>query len=239
MISTLDEFIEKYKEICDLGWIKTHRAGDTGIGKTLEDLLGIEENNKGEPDFGDYELKASRVKASNTSMLTLFTKEPNDSVTKLFEKFSYEEKGKPKLHATLSADKYSTIKNNVQLKINIKNNKVSIVDNSQKEYAYWEYSALKEQISNKYKNKFIYAKALSRNKEKDEEFRFILAYKVDINFEKFENLLKEGKIYVDIRIGRYPNGKIHNHGTGFRVKQDDIFRFFTAEIIVDKTNIVI
>lgn len=45
MIHTLDDFIRAYRKICDMGWIPTHRAGPTGIGKTLEDLLGIPENN--------------------------------------------------------------------------------------------------------------------------------------------------------------------------------------------------
>ncbi len=39
------EFVEKLKEIKNRGYIRTHRSGNTGIGKTLEDLLGIEENN--------------------------------------------------------------------------------------------------------------------------------------------------------------------------------------------------
>lgn len=49
-------------------------ASTTGIGKTLEDLLDIQENNYQEPDFGEYELKASR--SNSNSMLTLFTKSP-------------------------------------------------------------------------------------------------------------------------------------------------------------------
>ena len=40
-----DEVVKKLREIKEMGYIKTHRAGDTGIGKTLEDLLGIKENN--------------------------------------------------------------------------------------------------------------------------------------------------------------------------------------------------
>ena len=40
-----DELIQRLKAIKEMGYIKTHRAGNTGIGKTLEDLLGIEENN--------------------------------------------------------------------------------------------------------------------------------------------------------------------------------------------------
>jgi len=40
MINTLNDFIQEYKKIVAMGWIKTHRSGPTGIGKTLEDLLG-------------------------------------------------------------------------------------------------------------------------------------------------------------------------------------------------------
>ena len=35
------ELVEKLKKIKERGWIKTHRQGNTGIGKTLEDILGI------------------------------------------------------------------------------------------------------------------------------------------------------------------------------------------------------
>jgi len=40
-----EEFVERLQEIESMGYVETHRAGNTGIGKTLEDLLGIEENN--------------------------------------------------------------------------------------------------------------------------------------------------------------------------------------------------
>lgn len=43
MIYTLEDFIREYRKIKEMGWIRTHRAGPTGVGKTLEDLLGIEE----------------------------------------------------------------------------------------------------------------------------------------------------------------------------------------------------
>ena len=42
---TLLELKRKLRAIQALGFVKTHRTGDTGIGKTLEDLLGIKENN--------------------------------------------------------------------------------------------------------------------------------------------------------------------------------------------------
>lgn len=74
MIYTLEDFIREYSKIKEMGWVKTHRSGPTGIGKTLEDLLGIPENNIDGPDFGNYELKSCRL--NSNSMLTIFTKTP-------------------------------------------------------------------------------------------------------------------------------------------------------------------
>mgnify|MGYP004004340705 FL=1 len=73
-MKTYDEMILGLKTLKEKGFVKTHRAGDTGIGKTLEDLLGIEENNIPGPDGEDTELKAARK--NSPSMLTLFTKSP-------------------------------------------------------------------------------------------------------------------------------------------------------------------
>ena len=33
------------------------------------------------------------------------------------------------------------------------------------------------------------------------------------------NLFRQDKIVIDIRIGQYPNGRNHDHGSGFRLKQ--------------------
>jgi len=86
------ELTQKILEIKNRGFIKTHRLDDTGIGKTLEDLLGIEENNLRLPDVGDIELKAKRI--DSQSMLTIATKAPNPRGANrvLFEKYRYRDK---------------------------------------------------------------------------------------------------------------------------------------------------
>ena len=115
MINTLNDFIQEYKKIVAMGWIKTHRSGPTGIGKTLEDLLGITENNIDGPDFGDYELKSCRL--NSNSMLTMFTKtpQPRGAANTLRETFGYSsdayDNDEKVLHATLSADRYVPIAN--------------------------------------------------------------------------------------------------------------------------------
>ena len=41
----IDEFIKRFNEIKEKGFIKSLRRGPTGIGNTLETYLGIKENN--------------------------------------------------------------------------------------------------------------------------------------------------------------------------------------------------
>lgn len=80
-IYTKKILIEKLKEIRDMGWIKTARAGNAGgVGNTLEDLLGIEENNLPIPNAAEWELKCQRIKTS--SLITLFHMEPSPTALK-------------------------------------------------------------------------------------------------------------------------------------------------------------
>lgn len=227
MINTLDEFIKEFAKIKDMGWIKTHRSGPTGIGKTLEDLLGIPENNLDAPDFGDYELKSCRINSS--SMLTMFTLSPKPprSNTYLRKKYGYSSKAydndEKVLHSTLTASRFVSIATTGEsLKILCDEEKISITSTQVVENVYWTKEALKKAFEKKYKNKFVYVKAENRGSGKDEEFRFVEAYEISgFNYEAMIDLLEEGKIFVDLRIGQYSDGRTHDHGTGFRIKESD------------------
>ncbi len=75
---TLAQIQKILKKLSEKGWVRSNRPHDTGIGKTLEDYLGITENNIALPDFGIMELKSQRT--NTPSMMTLFTKSP-DGIT--------------------------------------------------------------------------------------------------------------------------------------------------------------
>ncbi len=80
-IYTKEKLIAKFKEIADLGWIENRRFGNHGgIGNTLEDLLGIEENNLPIPNAAEWELKAQ--KKNTSSLTTLFHSEPSPRAIK-------------------------------------------------------------------------------------------------------------------------------------------------------------
>ena len=232
MIYTLNDFINEYNKIKAMGWIKTHRSGPTGIGKTLEDLLDIAENNLDEPDFGEYELKSCRI--DSQSMLTMFTRAPQPARanTYLREKYGYSsaayDNDEKVLHSTLSADRFTPIANTGnKLKILCQDDGIYIQSQICIENVYWSRDVLKKCFEKKYKNKFVYAKAESRGSGVNEEFLFVDAYEVSgFNYDMFMNLLEAGRIYVDLRIGQYPDGRTHDHGTGFRIKESDQYLLF-------------
>jgi hypothetical protein len=220
-----NELIEKLKEISKMGWIRTHRAGNTGIGKTLEDLLGITENNIPGPNATMIELKSARKNAS--SMLTLFTKSPSPPQANsiLLEKFGYastKKQGTKRLETTVNAIDFNTIKGRPGFKISIEKDRVNLVASSNEVVAYWDKETLKNSFERKLP-KLLYVKAEARGKGSEEEFWFNEAWLLSgFNFNNFVKLLKEGVILVDIRIGQYPDGRPHDHGTGFRVFPDKL-----------------
>lgn len=233
MITTLEDFVEEFIKIKEMGWIKTHRSGTTGVGKTLEDLLDIQENNLQQPDFGEYELKSGRKNSG--SMLTIITKspEPAKSNTYLRLKYGYSsgayDNDEKVLHSTLNAVNFTRVADTGhELKIGYDNQKIFIESKTHIENVYWSKEELKKKFENKIKNKLVYVKVDCRNKGANEEFHFNEAYLVyGFSYERLIELLQEGKIYVDLRIGQYPNGKTHDHGTGFRIRESDQYLLFS------------
>ncbi|MCL2255923.1 MAG: MvaI/BcnI family restriction endonuclease [Firmicutes bacterium] len=243
---TLETFIEKFKKIKEQGWVKTHRSGTTGIGKTLEDLLGIDENNIQGPDYGTFELKSMRANAG--SMLTLITKSPDEpprANTLLRLKFGYSSAAYGNdakvLHSTLSTNRYSPNPLGYKLKIACDDNHIMIVslDSAQVKAveAKWEIEKLIFKMDKKLGGQFIYVIAESRGAGANEEFHFTEAFLLNgFSSSGIIKLVREGKILIDLRIGQYNSGKnkgkTHDHGTGFRIFPRDYIHLFQKTRLV-------
>ncbi|MBQ7307750.1 MAG: glycosyl hydrolase [Clostridia bacterium] len=240
---TLEEFKEKFIEIKNMGWIKTHRAGTTGIGKTLEDLLGIEENNIQGPDFGRYELKSMRKNAN--SMLTLITKSPDEPAganTQLRLNYGYSssayDNDEKVLHSTLSATRFTPIANTGHsLKVSCTEDKINIINENNEIVASWIIQNLKSVMDRKLSDQFVFVRANSRGTGADEEFLFEEAYLLNgFNSQAIIDLINQGQIFVDLRIGQYHHGKnkgkTHDHGTGFRIFERSHYLIFNIRRIV-------
>ena len=222
-MKTFEELVEGIKELKKRGFIKTHRSGNTGIGKTLEDELGVEENNFPGPDGDITELKSARKNSS--SMLTLFTKspEPHGINSELLKSFGYPGKsGKLHLHTTVNALDFNTLKGKTGFKIEITEDKVNLLTSKKDLKPYWTQETLQQSFERKYKE-LLYVKADSHGSDTNEEFHFDEAWLMrGFDFDNFVKLLKNGEIKVDIRIGQYSDGNPHDHGTGFRIFPDKL-----------------
>jgi hypothetical protein len=238
-------FLGKMKNIKKKGYVFTHRVGDTGVGKTLEDLLGIKENNIAGPDFATYELKTARK--GSTSMLTLFSKapQPKGANKNLREKFGYirqikkskRGKSKPKrtgVRRTMALAKGKELQvsvdavksNSVGLKLKVKENQILII-NKKSIQAYWNKDTLRQSFEKKY-DKLIYVLAKSRMAEQKEQFWYNEVYLLTgFSFARFSRLVKEGKLKADLRLGHYSDGRPHDHGTAFRILPKHLPRCFS------------
>ena len=228
MTITLRKLKEQLEKIKAMGFVKTHRAHDTGIGKTLEDLLGIKENNLRLPDVGDVELKAKRIDSG--SMLTVATKSPEPKgINKvLFEKYKYLDKeGKYNLHSTVCGSQ----KNPQSFKVVFEGEKL-VLKNKSKIAVYWPISIFDDVLKAKSdKILLAFAETKGERKTKNEKFHFTEAYLLsNLNINKFKSAVESDKLKIDIRIGVYRSGKnkgkYHDHGTGFRINKRDFLHLF-------------
>jgi len=221
----LDEITRKLRDLKGEGYIRTHRAGETGIGKTLEDILGIEENNIPISNMTFAELKSARKGSS--SMLTLFTKSPlpRAANTQLLATFGYitpKSRGRKTLHTTVKATGYNTLRGKEGFKVSVSEDRLALVSKQGGKLGYWDEATLKHSFEKKLHH-VLYVMADYKGKGKEEEFWFNEAWLLSgFNFESFVKVIKDGVICVDIRIGQFADGRTHDHGTGFRVLPDKL-----------------
>lgn len=120
-------FIKDFQKAMDKGFIPSHRKHNTGIGKTFEDIMNVEENNSCIADYEDIiELKSQREYTE--SMISLFTKAPSHPKginTILREKFGEynPEANQKELHTTIKHSCYNSFKENWGFKTEINENK--------------------------------------------------------------------------------------------------------------------
>lgn len=210
----------KLQEIKEMGFIETIRAHDTGIGHTLEQLLGLTENNISMPDFGKLELKSHRKESA--SMITIFTKSPDlISNRELLDKYGYQRQsdGRLVLHQTIYLDRPNA--QGWVLKYNSKEASLYLCKNTEKLGAYSRNLIIKK-FSEKIGDGVILVFAKRIKIDIRELFHYDEAYLLkNFYFDEFIRYLR-----YDIRMGRYPDGSVHDHGSAFRLRKSDLNNVF-------------
>lgn len=204
-----------------LGFVRTLKPGDTGVGFTLEALLGLRPTNArgvadllylGEP----LELKTKRL--TTGSMLTLFTCEPETRLMNdhdLIRRYGYpDSQGRPALKLTFGAG--GREQHGLRLIFDPGLRAVSLVD-AQTMIPQWIWS--EGQFSRKLEN-LLFVRAEVRGAGTTEEFHYAKATLFrHLNPDMFAKMIGAGTILVDLRAHIKPGKAVaRNHGTGFRMR---------------------
>ncbi len=245
----IKKFIAAFKLVQARGFIKTNRAGNTGIGKTLEDYMQITENNIDAPDLHGFEIKSQR--AFSSSYVTLFTRAPtfpSRANTYLRKKYGTPDRKAPDmkvLHTSMFYTYFNNHKSGYGFRLFSDDNQkkifLQVKDSKNRDVAediYWTHEVLEKIITQKLNN-LAFLMADHKNINGVEHFHFKKCHLFHgASFDKFLSLLKNDYIQFDIRIGVYRQGKnagkTHDHGSGFRIKKTMLPKLFEDEFVIDE-----
>ena len=219
----LEEIKKKLTKIKKRGYVKTLRNGSTGVGYTLETLLGIKENNVSSPDLGEIELKTYRE--NHTGLITLFTfnrnawlMKPLDAVKKYGSK---DKSGRIGLYYTMDIKPNSN-----GLFLSVEDDFVSVRSIDGNVIARWELREIEERFSKKVKN-ILLVKAKVEKRKDIEYFLFNRARLLSGGITKsiLKKQFQNRQLLLDLRL--YDRGtRARNHGTGFRINVKDLENFY-------------
>lgn len=220
---TIEEFKSKFRQIKQSGLIPSQRRGPTGIGYTLETLLGIAENNAAHPDVEGAELKAHRTRGS--SLITLFTFNhkawqipPLEAVKKYG---SLDSAGRQGLYYTLSMKP-----NSAGLFLDVQETTFSARHISGETIATWQLQTLADRFIQKLPA-LLFVSAFTEERGGVEHFRYYRAQLMKgTSPELLADQLRAENILVDLRL--HDKGtRARNHGTGFRTYEDKLPLLFS------------
>lgn len=225
----LSELREHLQRLNAEGFVPTERSGPTGIGHTLETRLGLSENNLPIPDIGGrVEVKATRSNTNN--LITLFTF--NRAVWKfknkdLVETWGYfdQARDRPALYTTVSATDTNAL--GLQLSVSKDGNELFMTHvPSETLLASWDMYYIVGKFVTKFE-RMLFVHADSKIVDGKEYFHYdeakILSEPSSLTFrDGFAN----GIVTIDIRMYLRPSGAARNHGTGFRILEQNLPKLF-------------
>ena len=224
---TLTELTKKLMEISKLGYVKSLRKGNTGIGYTFEYLIGLDETNIPIPDIGGrVEIKTSRKDSS--SLVTLFTFNRSVWLKKqreIIECFGYKDsKGRKALKSTIFFNKPNSL--GLFLEIDESKNVIKLLSPTKEMLAEWDVYVIVGVFSSKL-SRLLFVLADRRINNGVEEFFYYEAYLLtEPNPRNFLNAFKNSLVGIDLRMHLRENGSVRNRGTGFRMREKDMIELY-------------
>lgn len=220
-----DELIARLTGIALRGFIPSMRKGPTGIGYTLETLLGIAANSREAPDYKGIELKAQRrvpTRDRSSTRVTLFSKTPDWSASRcgngraILDRHGYPGRNGPELYVTVSN------KPNAQgLHIEVTNSGVvecrAASGANTGPVVQWRLETLEAKLREKHQSTFwVVADTVSRGGIEYFHYRQVVHSQGPLT-TNFGPLLDDGTVTMDFTLSLRSNGATRDHGYLFKI----------------------
>lgn len=229
------ELLSKLREVAGNGFIQTMRPGPTGVGFTLESMLGIVANSRKAPDFKGIEIKASRTKdgGAYTTRTTLFSKTPDwknspYSALKLVQTYGRQnEDGRKQIYCSLSNQPnptfgfYLATDDELELLHSLRGTPGARPSPGDEKLLQWPLPALRAALMNKHRETF-WVKAQTRGVGADESFHYFEVAHTQAPLQgNFAPLIDSGHIELDFVMHLKDAGggkqKTRDHGYLFKM----------------------
>lgn len=226
------ELLNLMKLVAKKGYLTTVRAGDTGVGATLEHHLGISANTSKAPDYKGIEIKASRNRPTGRrNRVTLFSQVPNWSLSPvgsaiaLLNTYGYRKDGRLQLYHEMNAVKPNSI--GFQLSIDSPNDwlRQNHVKTKTTHVATWEFDTLRSRLLEKHPQTF-WVKADCKGVGKAECFQFSeIVHTRQPRATSLETLIEAGSVTLDYTMS-LKGTRVRDHGYLFKIHPEDFSALF-------------
>lgn len=228
------EFLKRFDAIKALGPVQSGRPGPTGVGFTLESLLGIAPNNQPTGDFMGMEVKAFRsadTRARASGRHNLFLKEPRwcDGLAApaRIRRYGYPDADRGHaLYVTVSS-----IPNAQSLALRF-DRPAQVVELTRSGGAVgdWTAAVLEQRLRQKLHETVFIDAAPTRVGDVEHFHYWGITYCTSPSVEALTQLITEGEVVVELRMRAEESGRIRNHGTAFRVRVPSLSRLFARSV---------
>lgn len=233
------ELLGKLHDVAAAGYIRTLRPGPTGVGFTLETLLGIKANARRTPDYKGIEIKAGRATDSGRSTVrsTLFSMAPDWSKSpytalRLLRTYGRDnEEGRRQIYCTLDNVPNPTFGFYLRVedaaaeltsRRGVPRHKPLKID---EKVLAWSLEDLRSALQTKHRETF-WVKAKTRGRGESEEFLYYEAQHTTGPLPaNFEALIESGHVKLDfllsLKKGRNGQERPRDHGYLFKIWERD------------------
>jgi len=227
------ELLDLLRGISARGFVRSIRRGDTGVGFTLETLLGIRANARKTPDYKGIEIKAARARRSARDRVTLFSQVPDwklspiGNARNLLNAIGYRRNGRLQYYQTISA----RVPNAQGLVLNLDSAKDLLrqdrrASSELEAMAAWQLAVLRARLVEKHAQTF-WVKAEAKLDDGVETFHYThVVHTRGPLVQNFESLIDIGDITLDYTLRVRPSGGVKDHGYLFKIGTEKINALF-------------